>query len=35
MLSYTKSGQIPATKSLENITSEKPISTSTVTWLIS
>ena len=35
MLSYTKSGQIPATKSPENITSEKPISTSTVTWLIS
>ena len=35
ILSYTKSGQPRATKSPENITFEKPISTSTVTWLIS
>ena len=35
ILSYPKSGQTRATKSPENITSEKPISTSTVTWLIS
>ena len=31
ILSYPKSGQTRATKSPENITSEKPISTSTVT----
>ena len=35
ILSYPKSGQTRVTKSPENITSEKPILTSTVTWLIS